>query len=860
MDRYGADHFAHIGIFGIAKAKGIFKDVCRIHEVDFAKSNELSKLIPDMCESLSDALEDSIDFKKAYDSDPHVKEIVDYAMQLEGCIKSVGVHACLSWDTFLTTRDGPCQISKLLYRELEILTPNGWKFATIICNGYKNVATYIIKSDAVSYIIRTTPDHKILTSDGYVDIENATNCFHVSGQHFSISRDFDTPLTQELVFDFIIDSNKEEERCGYANSIIVHNCGVALSGDIPMTDIVPLFESQGVPVTQFDGPTLEKIGLIKYDILGLKNLTVISKTLKLIEKIHGTRLTAEEIPIDDLKAFKLISDNNSLGVFQIEGSKALRDFAAAAKPKSIQDISAIISLYRPGPMGMGALDMYLARKNGNESRTFKIPEYDYIFKDTYGLLIYQEQLIRLAADMCGFNDIETDTLRKAVGKKDRELLLQQKEKFVNGAVKNGQDRNVISALFDEMEEFARYCFNLSHAICYAEIGCKTAWLKTYYPSEYMAALISCEPDPDQQAIYIEDARRNNIDVLPPDLNKSLKDFTVGDNGEILFGFNCIKGVGGKAVDTILSLVPFTSMSDFLIRTYHAKGVNKKIYEALIKCGACDAFGYKRSGLLSAFEAFLVDYSAVAKDGYTSENAKLFLEKEYEYFESNELSEFPLLTILEHEKTLLGIYISGNPFDVIIQSCKLDFDYRPISYWETRDTNLGYILGQIVNFKKTLTKNKQQMAFLNIMDHKGSFVNMIIFPNSYDAFSEYLVEGKYALIGFKSKTDSKGKTYLLNSIRDLTNEIDAVSAKVEADKSMKSVDIHLIDIPGSVRFRTLQSKIMEYVVDEPSDYQMTLCLDIGNTVFRLNKYNCKQISIAMLRDLGRLQEVYVSRGV
>lgn len=326
VDRYGKDKVAAIGTFQFPKPKGLFKDVARMYDLDFTRSNQISKMIPDRpdLKYFSEALDESVELKELYDSDEEIKKIVDYAQKLEGTIRTIGVHAC----------------------------------------------------------------------------------------------------------------------------------GMCISTE-PITDIVPLFDSKGTNVTQFDGPTLEKIGLIKYDILGLKNLSTISKTQQLILKTQGHVVDVEKISLSEPEAYDLIASGNSLGVFQIEGSQGLRDFAATAKPESLDDLAAVISLYRPGPMGMGALEHYIARKHGHETPEFAIREYNYIFEDTYGLLVYQEQLMRLAADMCSFDDIETDELRKAVGKKDHDLLMAQKEKFVSGAVANGQNRQQISELFDEMEEFAR---------------------------------------------------------------------------------------------------------------------------------------------------------------------------------------------------------------------------------------------------------------------------------------------------------------------------------------------------------------------------------------------------------------------
>ena len=719
---------AAIGTFQIAKAKGIFKDVARIYDLPFTTSNEISKLIDGQCESLEEALESSPELLGMYNNDPIIKEIIDYAKQLEGCIKAVGVHAC----------------------------------------------------------------------------------------------------------------------------------GMCISID-PITELVPLFSSKDMSVTQFDGPTLEKIGLIKYDILGLKNLTVISKTFELIKKTKRQTVTEKDIPLDDPDSFKIIAEGNSLGIFQIEGSQGLRDFAATCAPQSINDVAAVISLYRPGPMGMGALESYIARKKGLESNIFTIPEYNYIFEDTYGLLIYQEQLMRLASDMCGFDDIETDALRKAVGKKDRDLLLAQKEKFISGAVANGQDEHVISDLFDEMEEFARYCFNKSHAICYAKIGVQTAWLKTYYPSEYMASLISCEPDPESQSMYIEDARRNGVNVLPPDLNKSTKDFTVSEEGDILFGFNCIKGVGGRAVDKILSIQTFASLGEFLLRAYHVKGINKKVIEALINCGACDTFGYKRSCMLSSFEKFQADYVSrtTKEDVVGNPKYKEMLSTQDDYFVDDSMQELAMLAVLGYEKELLGIHISGNPFDVV--SSLVEEDYYSIGELVEKGQHGAYVLGIINKVKNITTKTKKQMAFIDVSDEHGEHNSFVVFPDAYDKVSASLKENKYVLIYARSKEDTKGISLIVTGIRDLTKEIDDVSAKIEAEKSIKTIDIHCNGFPGTVRLKSLVKQIEEYEVESYEGYHINLYIDVEGISFAMKQYDVKQININMLRSFSKFTDIYISRG-
>lgn len=738
IDKYGQDKVASIGTFMFPRPKGLFKDVARMYDLDFTRSNQISKMFPDRpdLESFDDALAESPDLKHLYETEELITKIIDYAKKLEGTIKAVSMHPC----------------------------------------------------------------------------------------------------------------------------------GVCISDEAPITDIVPLFESKGQAVTQFDGETLEKIGLIKYDILGLKNLTTIAKAVALIKKNRGVDIDIYNIPLDDKKTYDLISSGNTLGVFQIEGSQSLRDFAAAAKPSCIQDISAIISLYRPGPIGMGALDKYLARKLGEERSTFNVPEFDYIFRDTYGLLIYQEQLIRLSEDMCGFTDIESDDLRKAVGKKDRALLLKQKEKFVDGAVRcTGQNRQKISDLFDEMEEFARYCFNLSHSICYSFIAYQTAYLKANYISEYMAASISTETDIDSQSAYIEDARRNGVNVLPPDINDSIRDFTVSFNGDILFGLGCIKGLGDKAVDKILMNRPYSSFGNFLIKSYHSKGINKKVIETLINCGACDVFCYKRSCMIAKFEAFLVDYgnmySSFKKKNELEHNdeipqiSKFFLDKEDEYFIDDTVMEYPILKVLDFEKELLGIYVSGNPFDIVSQSIQ----DRHITFSKLISSkNNAYVLLNISAVKKILTKNKDQMAFVDAIDADGIVKSVTLFPNVYERYQNELIPNEFVLMMIVPKFSERGIDLLVSSVRNLHEEMKKVYKIGESKNNIKNLDIVISEPMSSVRFSSFVEKVNQYVTTDRTGYQITLKQQINNTIFKLCSMNCLPIDIPMLRSLNKFQGVYLSR--
>ena len=256
----------------------------------------------------------------------------------------------------------------------------------------------------------------------------------------------------------------------------------------------------------------------------------------------------------------------------------------------------------------GCLSNYIKACNGEINSSFIFPEYNHIFADTYGMLIYQEQLSRLSMEMCGFSGPKSDELRKAVSKKNRDDLLKLRDDFINGAVNKGYDRDKVSKMFDDMEEFSRYCFNLSHAISYSHLTYYTAYLKTNYPSEFFAACISLEDDPDQKSKYIDDARFNGLNVLPPDINFSSNGFTISQDGSILFGFNGIKGLGPSVVKKIMDIRPFTSFSDFLIKSIINKSANKKTIEALINTGSLDCFGIKHSSMEQSFEKFILDFT------------------------------------------------------------------------------------------------------------------------------------------------------------------------------------------------------------------------------------------------------------
>lgn len=727
-DKYG-EGFAHIGTFGFAKAKNIFKDVCRIQDVDFKDSNEWTKLFPDNSESIKVALEESKDLKKKYDAEPDFKEIVDYASKMEGCIKSVGGHPC----------------------------------------------------------------------------------------------------------------------------------GVILA-DTPITDYVALFESKGMHIAQVDGSTTETIGLVKYDILGLKTLDVINLSFNLVRQRHPDfeYTYPYDIPVDNTNTYDLLCTSNLLGCFQIEGD-AISAFTTKCKPRTIDDISAIISLYRPGPMGIpGCLESYIARSNGLEAHQFSLPQFNYIFKDSKGLCIYQEQIMRLTEDMCGFNTIESMAFIKTIAKKDREKLLKLKDNFVDGAVRNGQNKDIVTKLFDDLEEFARYGFNKSHAISYSLLTYYTAYFKANYPSEFFAACITYESDATQKSLYIEDARKNGVNVLPPDLNQSTGGFNIAADGSILFGFNGIKGLGDKVIAKIESLRPFNSFGDFLIKA-KLNGITKAHIENLIHSGAMDSFGYKRSCMVRSFEKYGSDIIANSKKPPEPDLIKQHLLMQDEYFVDDDYPEFTLLSILEQENKLLGIYVSGNPFE-IIKSLTTEH-YTDSETFVNKVEDNGYsafVLCQLKAVKQHKTKTGNAMAFIDAMDYKGNTFNCVMFTG-YNQFKDVLLDDKFVLLYLVGKNGSRGITLNVQSVIDLTAALENSSYTKESN-DIKILNLNFSEAPGTVQIRSLQNKISALLSEDVTEFKLNLNIDINNYIYHIKTFYLHNLSIDTIREINKIPNVYLTKHI
>lgn len=525
----------------------------------------------------------------------------------------------------------------------------------------------------------------------------------------------------------VIDAARHLE--GVARHASVHACGTVISKD-DLVNYVPLQtapQDRANIITQFDMRAVEDLGLLKIDLLGLKNLTIIEETVRLVKELRGEELKISEIPLDDKKTFELLQTGDTTGVFQFE-SAGMRRYIKEIIPNCLDDLIALVALFRPGPMDL--LPSYIRRKHGKEKVTYLHPKLEPILKSTYGIGVYQEQMMRIATDLAGYSLPEADTLRKAIGKKIKSLLEEQEEKLIAGLIKNGIDKKTAKAIWELFPPFARYGFNKSHAVCYAIIGYRTAYLKAHYPEEFMAALLNAEvADIDRIALLVGEAKQKGIEILPPDINKSSINFTP-EGKKIRFGLLAIKNVGQAAaqaiIDERLRRGEFLSFSDFLSRVQH-KDINKKSLESLIKAGVFDSLGVERNQALANLEE-IVKFNARIKKNTGAENHLSLFGNQMLHASLN-LKPAPPATPaqkLNWEKELIGFYISDHPlnsFSPIIHQVKAK------TLAEAAKTPEGkqlIVAGCVTKVRKILTKNGQPMLFATLEDLSTHKLEAVVF--------------------------------------------------------------------------------------------------------------------------------------
>ncbi len=536
---------------------------------------------------------------------------------------------------------------------------------------------------------------------------------------------------------------------GVARHASTHACGVVISAK-PLTDSVPLQHPPGKEddniITQYEMHSIEDLGLLKMDFLGLKNLTIIEDTLARIFVIHHESIDIEKIPHDDKKTYKLLQDAITTSVFQLE-SDGMKRYLKELKPTEFEDIAAMVALYRPGPMQF--IPDYIERKHGRQKITYIIPELEPLLKNTQGIMIYQEQLMKVAQEIAGFTLGEADVLRKAVGKKIKALLDTQEAKFIDGTVKKGFQKKVAEELWQWILPFASYGFNKSHSVSYATIAYQTAYLKAHYPVEFMASVLTSEKaDVERIALLIEECKKMDIEVLAPNINESLKNFTVvPSQNKIRFGLLAIKNVGENIIDAVVlerkNAGPFASIGDFINRV-QSKDLNKKSMEALIKAGAFDAFA-ERNKLLSNLEKLL----EIARENQKNKsNGQIGLFAGAPKMNSIEIKledavPAKLLEKLTWEKELLGLYVSSHP----LNSFKKLFESRvtAISKIDKSMVNKKVLLGGLIyNVKKIITKTGKPMLFMKIEDLTAK-MEVVVFPNLLEKNPTALQENKIVFI-------------------------------------------------------------------------------------------------------------------
>lgn len=603
---------------------------------------------------------------------------------------------------------------------------------------------------------------------------------------------------------------------GVARHSSTHACGVVITKEA-LDEYVPTqfaSASDETIVTQYSLHPIEDLGLLKMDFLGLRNLTVIEQTLDIIKKARGIIVDIEALPLADKSTFSLLQKGQTVGVFQLESS-GMRRYLKELKPTMLEDIIAMVSLYRPGPMEF--IPDFIAGKHGKKTINYIHPKLEPILKKTYGIVVYQEQVMRIARDLANFTFGQADVLRKAVGKKIKSLLDEQRDKLIDGMVQNGISKKTAEAIWKFIEPFARYGFNRAHAACYAIIAYQTAYLKTHYPEEFMAALMTSDQhNIDRIAIEVEEARQMGITVLPPDINESYSTFTaVFDPAtkqatkKIRFGLLAIKNVGENLVRTIVherkTKGHFKNLEEFLTRI-HTKDLNKKSLESLIQSGAFDRFG-ERNQLLENMEV-LLKFSRAEFDMRSSKQANLFgMLKDNSSKPTLQLKEAtpaPKRQMLAWEKHLLGLYITEHPVERISKMKSLKTKTVHELLHDEAPRQRITLTAVIVSVKRILTKTLEPMLFVRLEDQTGS-IEGIVFPKILRSYPNAWEDGQIVYVtGKRSNKDGEEKILIdtAETIHDNFDEIILTIPKSIQKDSFSELQSMLKGSPGQYRVHFL----------------------------------------------------------
>lgn len=606
-----------------------------------------------------------------------------------------------------------------------------------------------------------------------------------------------------------------------------HACGVVISRE-PLTHYVPIQESKHEDldyVSQFSLGPVEAAGLVKMDFLGLSNLTIIEHALDIIKAVHGKEIDIENLPLDDKKTYTLLARGDTTGVFQLE-SDGMKRYLAELKPTQFEDIMAMCALYRPGPLSAGMVPQYINRKHGREKVVYDHPMMEDLLKETYGVTIYQEQIMRISRDLAGFTGGEADTLRKAMGKKKHDVLAKMKRGFIDGCKKNGVAEKVAKKIWHDWEGFADYAFNKSHTACYGMIAYRTAYLKAHYPAEFMAALMNSDAgNIDRMNIEVQECQRMAIEVLPPDVNESFKGFgVVGGEKIIRWGLVAIKNVGDDIAATIVQerkeRGAFKDLSDFVSRI-NSRNFNRKSLESLIMAGALDRYG-DRGVLLANADRMLRHNKKVQQDKERSQGTLFDAAPEMDV-NNLKLADAPEASRTERlawERELLGIYVSEHPYTAFVDDLK---PYVvPLAEIEHKnDKDPVKVAGVIDAIRTIVTKKGDMMAFVRIADHLTS-CEIVVFPRTYAQHKNHFEEGRLAVVlGKVSEREGQSKSVIADSIACF-GEVDIQEVvNMLKDGMWVAEDVHENVLKQrEEKKKDLQASVVIDLIGAPSDKQIT----------------------------------------
>ncbi len=615
-----------------------------------------------------------------------------------------------------------------------------------------------------------------------------------------------------------------------------HAAGVVI-GDKPLVEYLPLYKGKkGEVVTQFDMKRVEQIGLVKFDFLGLRNLTVINDTLDLIKGQGKEIPDLLNLDMDDRETYALLSKGDTTGVFQLESS-GMKNLLVRLRPENFADVTALVALYRPGPLDSGMVDDYVERKHGRKPVEYLLPQLEPVLKETYGVILYQEQVMKIAGVLANYSMADADGLRKAMGKKIAEMMAKHRELFMKGARENNLPEDKAKGIFDLMEKFGGYGFNKSHSAAYALIAYQTAYLKTHFPVEFMAALLTSEMNSiDGVVKFIAECRSHDIDVLPPDINESRQQFTVLDS-KIRFGLVAVKNVGEGAIDVITeereNNGPFSSLFEFCERVDLRK-VNKRVIESLIKCGAFDSTGNNRCQMMASLEDAL-EYGQRVQKEKADPQMGLFDMAESSGIKINmpkmaDIPEWDDKKRLNLEKESLGFYISGHPLDQYKAVIEKFTNANTLTISDMSDKAAVRIGGTIQSVRVIRTKKNDLMALVNLEDLHGT-IKVVIFPSIYEKVQDELEEDAAIIILGEIKKEENSVEIIAESLVAMNKAEEEWTASIHITVDITRTDRALLESLKNVlvQYQGTCSGIIHFRIPEKSDVIMALPDDQGLTM-------------------------------